>query len=134
MNQEKDIQPGDYYKDCAFHACLCTHSTDAEVDGISLIDGSSPRSCDIGPCGVRKLSLEECLAIRKNGPIEPENRERIPQEKRWWIRETDPRTDCDFCHRTRDEVDHIITGHPDRPSICSECVELCVKLLQDNSK
>lgn len=48
------FKPGDYYEDCAYHPCLCI-AVDGQggISGISLVDGSSPRCCDIAQCGVR---------------------------------------------------------------------------------
>lgn len=57
------IQPGDIYEDCAYHPCLCfgigEEDGDITVWGISLIDGSQPRSCSLNHCGVNKMTLEE---------------------------------------------------------------------------
>jgi hypothetical protein len=50
------IKPGDIYEDSAFHPCLCV-SVDVNegiVWGISLIDGSHPRTCDLFLSGIRK--------------------------------------------------------------------------------
>jgi len=52
-----DINPGDIYEDCAYHPVLCTWRDGDEVAGISLIDGSRPRSCSLTHCGVVKLDL-----------------------------------------------------------------------------
>lgn len=55
------------YEDCFFHPCLCTYvDEDGEVNGISLIDGSSPRGCDLYHCDVIILSVEDLLAIRRD--------------------------------------------------------------------
>ena len=78
------FKPGDFYEDCAFHPCLCTHVSGHDIEGISLIDGSVPRSCDIVHCGVRKLTLEDVLQIKEKGPLESESRDVIPPDKRWW--------------------------------------------------
>jgi hypothetical protein len=58
--------PGDIYEDCAYHPVLCTHVSyaDDEIIGISLVDGSAPRSCSLRHCGVRKLSIAEALELR----------------------------------------------------------------------
>lgn len=49
---ETDIAVGDIYEDCALHPVLCTQVGmervgDPELTGISLIDGSYPRSCSL---------------------------------------------------------------------------------------
>jgi hypothetical protein len=60
------IAPGDIYEDCAYHPVLCTYISyaDDEVMGISLVDGTAPRSCSLRHCGVRKLSLAEAVEMR----------------------------------------------------------------------
>jgi hypothetical protein len=63
-NVTERIRPGDIYEDCAFHPVLCTRSDGDDVEGISLIDASSPRGCDVRHCGVIKLSIAEVLAAR----------------------------------------------------------------------
>jgi hypothetical protein len=62
------IRPGDIYEDCAFHPVLCTGNEGEAVEGISLIDASSPRSCDLRHCGVVKLSVSDVLAARADWP------------------------------------------------------------------
>ena len=62
------IHVGDIYEDCAFHPVLCTR-VDYEVDkleGISLIDGSAPRSCSLRYCGPFRLTVEDALAIKED--------------------------------------------------------------------
>jgi hypothetical protein len=60
---------GCIYEDCGFHPVLCTAiddepGGDSALTGISLIDGSAPRSCSVLHCGPELLSLEEAVAIR----------------------------------------------------------------------
>lgn len=64
----RDIQPGEIYEDCAFHPVLCTHNDGETVNGISLIDGTSPRSCDLVYCDVIKLSIAEVIEIKADWP------------------------------------------------------------------
>ena len=61
------IRKGMIYEDCAFHPVLCVevHSDDS-VSGISLIDGSYPRTCSVTSCGIVSLSIEEAVEIRKD--------------------------------------------------------------------
>jgi hypothetical protein len=40
---------------------------------------------------------------------------------------------CDFCQRLETEVDRLIYIDEHRPSICSDCVELCSKLLKPSA-
>jgi len=80
------LEIGDIYEDCGYHPVVCV-SVDYEKDdisGISLIDGSYPRSCSLRHCGVRKLTVEEAWDIRRNGPTEAEVREKFSPERRWW--------------------------------------------------
>lgn len=37
---------------------------------------------------------------------------------------------CSFCHKNQHNVDAIITG-PDGVNICSECVSVCNKVLEE---
>lgn len=86
VKAELDLSPGDLYEDCAFHPVMCV-KVDYEQDsiqGISLIDGTYPRSCSLRFCGVRKLAVDEAWNIRLNGPSESEDRERIREDRRWW--------------------------------------------------
>lgn len=58
---------GDIYEDCCHHPVLCTSVNYDEdtIEGISLLDGSQPRSCSLQHCGVRRLSVAEVLSLRK---------------------------------------------------------------------
>jgi hypothetical protein len=60
------VKVGDIYWDCSYHPVLCTESVrvkrhfrtvDYDVAGVSLFDGSRPRSCSVHHCGVTKLKL-----------------------------------------------------------------------------
>jgi len=82
MNNKKDIEVGDIYEDCAYHPVLCMGREGFEIWGISLIDGSQPRSCDVEHCGVVKLTCDEAWDIKINGPKDNEARSTI--SKKWW--------------------------------------------------
>ncbi len=60
------IRPGDIYEDCFFHPVLCMtiDVAEDEITGISLIDGSQPRTCSLKHCGVVKLALDDAVAIK----------------------------------------------------------------------
>jgi hypothetical protein len=60
------IEVGDIYEDCSFHPVLCTVANyeGDELAGISLIDGSSPRSCSPFHCGPARLTVDEAVAIK----------------------------------------------------------------------
>lgn len=61
------LRPGMIYEDCSFHPCLCTNvEPDGEVNGISLIDGSAPRGCDLQHRGVEILEVSDVLEIRRD--------------------------------------------------------------------
>ena len=78
------ISPGEIYEDSAYHPCLCLGVEDGQVWGISLIDGSQPRSCDLRMSGVRLLTLQEAWGIKCHGPTDAEARADYPPEHRWW--------------------------------------------------
>ena len=77
-----DLRPGDIYEDCAYHPCLCVRVDDDDVEGISLVDGSYPRSCSIAHCGVRRLTPEEAWVWRISGPPDVD----LEARYRWWDR------------------------------------------------
>ncbi|MEU3917841.1 hypothetical protein [Streptomyces sp. NPDC029004] len=64
------IQVGDVYEDCSFHPVLCTEIIDeggaVALRGISLIDGSFPRSCDGRHCGPIRIPVEGVMAIKRD--------------------------------------------------------------------
>ncbi|MFE5537274.1 hypothetical protein [Streptomyces sp. NPDC056492] len=73
----KDIDPrnpagirvGDIYEDCSFHPVLCTEIDDdgwVVLSGVSLIDGTYPRSCDAQYCGPIRIPVEEVMAIKQD--------------------------------------------------------------------
>lgn len=53
------IEVGQIYRDCSYHPVLCTEVYDDDVAGVSLIDGSSPRSCSIRHCGVEVMDWDD---------------------------------------------------------------------------
>jgi hypothetical protein len=82
------LKPGDLYEDCAYHPVLCLgvdYRRD-EIWGISLVDGSYPRSCSLIICGVRRITAKEAWSLRLKGPADPKVRARIKPERRWWTR------------------------------------------------
>ncbi|MDO7843282.1 hypothetical protein [Sphingomonas immobilis] len=59
--------PGDLYEDVFYHPCLCV-AVDEENDGIwgiSLIDGSYPRSTSLLFSVPRKLAVEEAWEMKR---------------------------------------------------------------------
>jgi hypothetical protein len=72
VDNQNRIKPNDFYEDAFYHPCICVRS-DYENDiifGISLIDGSYPRSCSLVFSGIRKLSLREVVHWKFFGPLE----------------------------------------------------------------
>lgn len=64
---DSEFSPGDFYEDCAYSPCLCVDASSEEdfLWGVSLIDGSYPRSCSLLSCGPRKLSIAEAWAMKQ---------------------------------------------------------------------
>lgn len=60
------ITKGAIYEDCSYHPVLCTEIDGDDVAGISLIDGSEPRSCSIKHCAVRVMTTEEIVHALRN--------------------------------------------------------------------
>jgi len=58
------IAVGGIYEDCSYHRCLCTHIQGDDIEGISLIDGSAPRSCSLAHCGPTTLTVSEAVSIK----------------------------------------------------------------------
>lgn len=55
------INLGEVYEDCAYHPVYCTEADKWDVAGISLFDGSGPRSCSIRHCAPRLMSKKEVI-------------------------------------------------------------------------
>ncbi len=79
MKKHTRIKPGDIYEDCQYHPCLCIgiddETDDIGVWGISLIDGSYPRSCSLEHCGVIKMTPEDAWKRKReiqDGSFKPE--------------------------------------------------------------
>jgi hypothetical protein len=93
VQHDHELQPGDYYEDCAYHPCLCVASGNGLVDGISLVDGSFPRNCGIPQCDVRKLTAEEAITWRLYGPQDvPDEFETTFDRERWWLKDASQAT------------------------------------------
>ena len=90
MPAKQQIKPGDYYMDCSYHPVLCTAADGYTLEGISLIDGSSPRSCSLINCRPRKLTFKAALRLKFKGPS-PARKKKLDALKRqgwtfqtWW--------------------------------------------------
>jgi hypothetical protein len=86
LTSPKDLAPGDYYEDCFYHPCLCTDvdvsdgGRDAEISGVSLVDGTFPHSCCFRGCSPRRLTFEEAMRWKFFGPADVD----LPTDKQWW--------------------------------------------------
>lgn len=80
IHKPSALSPGEIYEDCFYHPCVCTSVDDDEIQGISLVDGSYPRSCSIEHCAPRKLTVEEALRWKMSGPEDIQ----LAPEFRWW--------------------------------------------------
>jgi hypothetical protein len=47
---------------------LCTRKDGDALTGISLINATTPRACDLAHCGVIKLSIGDVIAARADWP------------------------------------------------------------------
>jgi hypothetical protein len=59
------IVVGGLYEDCSYHPCLCTYIVGDTVEGVSLIDGSAPRSCSLADCDPTVLMTHEAVVIKE---------------------------------------------------------------------
>ena len=86
LQDADEIRPGEFYEDCAFHPCLCTASAMGMVEGISLVDGSYPRNCGVPHCGVRKLTFEEAVQWRLQGPPDVPPELEMTDAQKYWLK------------------------------------------------
>jgi hypothetical protein len=83
LRKDPEIKPGMIYEDCSFHPVLCTELHDDEsVSGISLIDGSYPRTCSTKSCGIVPLAIGDVIKIRRDFPAYIVRRKRELAEER----------------------------------------------------
>ena len=68
LTKPHEFVVGGLHEDCAYHPCLCIGIDEEErgLRGISLIDGSIPRSCSIDHCGPEPITIEDAVLIRLN--------------------------------------------------------------------
>lgn len=64
----KRIRVGDMYMDCSYHPCIAAYASlkNDSFEGISIIDGSGPRSCSFRHCGITKITIEKAMFVRNN--------------------------------------------------------------------
>ena len=80
IKKPSDLSAGEIYEDCSYHPCLCVSVDTDEIQGISLVDGSFPRSCSIEHCEPRKLTIEEAWRWKMSGPEDIQ----LEPQSRWW--------------------------------------------------
>jgi hypothetical protein len=80
------FKPGDIYEDWAFHPCLCTEVSyrDDMICGISLIDGSAPRTSSLIYGGIRKLTPTQAQLWKQKGPQDLDIAWQPTPDKQWW--------------------------------------------------
>lgn len=81
LESAKQIEIGDFYEDAFFHPCLCMGKDETMVWGISLVDGSYPRTVDFGMTDVLILTAEEAIRWKFKGP---DDKSRISENAKWW--------------------------------------------------
>ena len=74
------INPGDLYEDSLRHPCLCVSKEGDEISGLSLVDGSFPRTENLKHVNIRKLTVQEAWQWRIGGPQDIE----LPLHQQWW--------------------------------------------------
>jgi hypothetical protein len=86
MARKSKFKPGDLYQDMSLHPCLCIGASvdGRDVWGVSLVDGSYPRSCDPEFQSISKLSLEQAWVWRTKGPQGLAQDVRILPDEQWW--------------------------------------------------
>lgn len=68
ITEDSPLNPGEIYEDGFFHPCFCMGVEDGYAWGISLIDGSHPRTTELEVGGIRRLSIEEAWIWKSRGP------------------------------------------------------------------
>lgn len=72
MNEETGrpelVVPGDIYEDPFFHPCLCIGVDGGFAWGISLLDGTYPRTTDLYLSGIRRLTIQQAWEWKMKGP------------------------------------------------------------------
>lgn len=68
----KKIRVRDFYVDCNYHPVLCIESDyrNDYVGGISLIDGSMPRSCSPSHCDPERISARRAIEIKRGWNVD----------------------------------------------------------------
>ena len=80
INHITEIKAGEFYEDSLSHPCVCIAIEGTEIQGISLVDGTYPRSENIHYTTIRKLSITESWQWRLQGPED----KILSLYHRWW--------------------------------------------------
>jgi hypothetical protein len=78
------IEPGQLYMDRKYHPCVCIEASKFHVWGVSLVDGSTPRTCDSRDGTILNLSAQEAYLLRTAGPHAIGIPNPIPDDQAWW--------------------------------------------------
>lgn len=54
---------GNFYWDCNYHPVLATEVDGDDIAGISLFDGTQPRSCSMLYCGIDWLTYQQVVVL-----------------------------------------------------------------------
>jgi hypothetical protein len=81
--------------------------------------------------------VQQDLRDRDVVRIEPTTETNVPEPRKRYVmdraeREVSSERSCDFCQRNETEVSRLIYIDEHRPSICSNCVELCNQILAES--
>ena len=80
-----------------------------------------------GPGGV--YVCNECIGLfRVQDNQESAERDTVPGTK-----ESSLAAKCSFCGKKREKVQRLVTG-PGQVSICSECIDLCIEIVEEGAK
>jgi hypothetical protein len=78
------IEPGQLYLDRKYHPCVCIETSKFHVWGVSLVDGSMPRTCDSREGEILNLSAQEAYLLRTAGPQAIGLPNLVPADQAWW--------------------------------------------------
>jgi ATP-dependent protease Clp ATPase subunit len=80
-----------------------------------------------GPGGV--YVCDECIGLFRV----QDDQERAEQGAVPGTKESGLTLECSFCGKKREKVQRLVTG-PGQVSICSECIDLCVEIIEEEIK
>jgi len=80
-----------------------------------------------GPGGV--YVCDECIGLFRV----QDDQERAEHDTVLSTKESSPALKCSFCGKKREKVQRLVTG-PGQVSICGECIDLCVEIIEEEVK